>query len=231
MANLSAFYETKLFFCSATQFEKSLTFEEWNNKPDDMKAALLYLQFYDSICQAWHKANPYDTVDGERGVEEMMRYLMKNAPIISADPKRYTPQYIYRIAFNCLDCVVYYHSKPAENEISANYDYEGEELNLFDTTVDIDSDLHSVYESQIFDAAFWEALEGDVEAEKVVRYLISGDPQDLKKLTKRNKRYDIDPLRDVAVSLDKVDEVIDRIRCKVSAIDGLKEHFMTVVAN
>lgn len=229
MASVSAFYETKLFFCEAIEYSNPLSFEEWDKLPRGNKAAHLFVQFYDSILQAWHKVNKFDCVVGEDGVSCMCQYLEKNVPIISDDPNRFSPQYIYSVAFNCLDCLLYIKRDRNrwEKEVSERFDYDGEEVSLYDATVDPSSSLDNVYTDQIFDEEFWKAIEDEgVEAVKILNYLLTKDPKDLKKLTKRNRLYELDPLRDVEVKIDDVDKIVKRIRARLSSVEGLREHYI-----
>ena len=137
MAKVSAFYETKLMICSAIQYEHPLTFDEWNLIPEENKAAYLFIQFYDNILQAWHKANRVDMIHSEDGVSIILQYLMKNVAIIKENPERFEPQYIHQVAYNCFYCLC----EPKrvvfafENEVSNICTFEGEELNLYDTVV------------------------------------------------------------------------------------------------
>lgn len=228
MASVSAFYETKLYFCNAIQYTNPLSFEEWDKLPQGNKAAHLFVQFYDSIVQAWHKVNKFDCVVGEDGVSCMCQYLEKNVPVISNEPKRFTPQYIYTVAFNCLDCLLYIKRDRDkwENETPERFDYDGEEISLYDAAVDASTSLDDVYTSQIFQDEFWKAIEDEgVDAAKILNYLLTNDPADLKKLTKRNKLYDLDPLSDVEVKMDNVASIVERIRTRLDKVDGLKEHY------
>lgn len=136
------FYETKKMFRSAINYIKPLSYEDWMNIDPEFKAAALYVQFYDQICMAWYKVKSFYTLQ-EDGVSTMMQYLVKNVPIIENDPKRFTPKYIYRVAYNCLYCICHDIKRDRERyemEISniqcSGHSGESEEFDLFDSVVD-----------------------------------------------------------------------------------------------
>lgn len=222
MAHMKAFYDTKQLYLEYTGYTKPLSYEEWNDYPSGLKAGLLYLQFYNEITLAWDKANTLDFIEAEEGVSTMLQYLEKNVSIIENNPKRFSPNYIYRVAYNCLYCIC--HDRKCdkdrlENETSGIVNYDGEELNLFDTIADSHGSVENVLETDSFESQFWSIIEdAGLPAEKVMRYLLSEDEADLRALTKRCKRYQADPLRDVEVALDKVDEIISELRERFLAL-------------
>ena len=87
----------------ATKFNLD-KYEEWIATPEDLKAAALYVHFYPQIMLAWHKCKR-DYVEEETAVSTVLQYLHKNVPRIEWQRKRYSPQYIYQIAFNALYCL------------------------------------------------------------------------------------------------------------------------------
>ena len=93
-----------LMFRDYLDYDRPLTYNEWMNRPEADKAAALYVQFYDQIQLAWYKAKSFYAIE-EDGVSTMMQYLIKNVPVIIKDEKRFTPRYIYRVAYNCLYCI------------------------------------------------------------------------------------------------------------------------------
>ena len=103
MAN--AFIETKNLFISYLQYTGPLSFEQWMDVPEDQKAAVLFVQFFDQITLAWYKADSLRRGSAEDGVSTVLQYLQKNVPIIGSTPKKFTPAYIYRVAYNCLYCI------------------------------------------------------------------------------------------------------------------------------
>lgn len=132
----NAFVETKNMFRTATGYTAPLTFDQWNALPNDYKAAVLFVQFFDQITLAWYKVKSFYTED-EDGVSTILQYLQKNVPVIEEDSKRFTPTYIYRVAFNCLYCICHDIQRDKERwekEMSnVIYSASGDELDLFDT--------------------------------------------------------------------------------------------------
>ena len=139
MANLAAFYETRNCFAELTQWHTQLSYEEWNNSPRDHKAALLFVNFFNKMIQAWDKANRFDYIPGEDGVSVVCQYLEKNVEKIEAEPNKFSEAYIYRVAYNCMYCICHDLKSVQDrwdNETSSIVSYQGEELNLFDTCAD-----------------------------------------------------------------------------------------------
>lgn len=223
MANVAALYETRNFYRNSLQIFQPLTFKDWNELDRSLKAIGLFLNFFDQIVLAWEKANTIDFINCEDGVEIVNQYLEKNVPIIENNPKRFTPNYIYTVCFNCMYCIC--HDRKCdkdrlENETSRYISKDGTEIDLLDF-VDDRSDNYTESEESNFEKEFWALIEDEgVEAEKVMRYLLTNNEADLKKITKRNRNYGKDPLRDVEVSVDKVDEIVTRLREKLSSVSA-----------
>jgi len=218
---LTAFHDAKLLYRQFTGYTTPLSFEEWATKNPDHKAAILFVQFYNQIVTAWMKAkegNLYEFIEGEEGVSTVCQYLQKNVPIIENNPKRFTPAYIYKVAYNCLYCIC--HDRKCdrerwENETSSIVSHDGEELDLFDTITDYSMCPDKQIEARDFEREFWQVVEDEGQpAEKVLRYLLSQDAADLKKLNPRSKQYKTDPLRDIEVSLEEAQKIIARLREK-----------------
>lgn len=221
MANLSAFYETRNLFIELTQWHTQLSYEEWSNSPHDHKAALLFVNFFSKMIQAWDKANRFDFIDGEDGVSIVLQYLEKNVAKIEAEPKKFSEAYIYKVAYNCMYCICHDLKSVKdrwENETSSVTVYEGEELSVFDKIADnrgsAEEELLSISEQK----EFWSIVEdADPKCQKVINYLLTSDPAMLKKLTKGNKLYEKDPLRDIKVSLEEADEIIADIKDRLES--------------
>lgn len=219
--SLTAFHDTKSLYREYTGYKNPLTFDEWSHRDPGQKAAILFVQFYNQIVTAWAKAkenNLYDFIEGEEGVSTVCQYLQKNVAVIEAHPERFSAAYIYKVAYNCLYCIC--HDRKCdrerwENETSSIVTYDGKELNLFDTIADYNSSPEDVVEAQNFEDEFWGVISDiGASAEKVLRYLISQNEADLKKLNPRSKQYKIDPLRDVEVSLDEAKMIIAKLKQK-----------------
>ena len=207
MATLSAFHDTRNLYRDFTDYKKPLSFEEWNTLDPEKKAAVLFVQFYNEITLAWNKANAFDFIDGEDGVSTMCQYLQKNVPVIEKDPKRFTPNYIYKVACICHDRKC--DKDRWENETSSIVMLDGKEFNILETVVNMKGSAEAVSEKRQFEGEFWSVVKELGEAaEKVMRYLISQDEADLKKLSPKSRRYAEDPLRDVEVSLEEAQRII-----------------------
>lgn len=216
---MNAFAETRNLFIQYTSYIKPLSVEEWSAAPQSQKAALLFVQFYDEITLAWHKAKSFYT-DEEDGVSIVCQYLEKNIAKISADPKRFTSAYIYKVAYNCMYCICHDIKKDRErweNEVSNIVPAGEDELDLFDTI--IGQSAEESFEKLEFSSEFWSIIEAEgLKAEKVVNYLLSKDAKDLKKVDKRSKNYSSDYLRDIEVSLDEVEEILASLRDKLAIL-------------
>lgn len=242
----NAFAETRNLFMSYTHYERPLSFEEWMRSPQDSKAALLYVQYYEEITLAWYKSKSWFAVE-EEGVETILQYLMKNVPVIEQNPNRFTSGYIYRVAYNCLYCIS--HDRKCdierwERETSNVVGYNGDELDLFDT---VTTNLLGADEA-LTSENFWAIIEDmGIETWKVVNYLLN-EGQTLKKTKFRMKNpetlatwekktqwernqsmetykngknnYEIDILRDIEVSVEEMENIIEELRIK---LDKFKE--------
>ena len=119
---------------AVADIEYPITYDVWMTIPDNYKAAALYVQFYEQITLAWTKARSEFTEDGD-GVSTCMQYLIKNVPIIMVDSKKFSPAYIYKIAYNCMGCLrrVIREQERYANTVS-QYAYVGDnELDFFES--------------------------------------------------------------------------------------------------
>lgn len=239
MAN--AFVETKNLFTNYTKYTSPLSYEEWLAVADDSKAAVLYVQFYDQITLAWYKTKSFFVLE-EDGVSTVIQYLMKNVPILKKDPSRFKPSYIYQVAYNCLYCISHDIKRDIERyerEISNIVGCDDDELDLFDTVTSNDPD----YEEILTKENFWAIIEDmGLETAKVVEYLLNDEP--LKKKTFRSKdpstlkswekktgrekadamftyttakrNYENDPLKDIEVTAERAEEIIQELRSKLA---------------
>lgn len=220
MANINAFYETRNLFISYTSYVKSLTFEEWRAVPKDQQAAVLFVQFFDQVCMAYNKVNRFDVLPAEDAVSTVLQYLQKNVEKIIEQPNRFTPAYIYQVAYNCIYCILEgekLQKRLAETPSTVNYD--GEELSLFDTLGINNDSAEDEYELNQLRDRIWKVIEDSgLESRKVANYLLSGDTKDLKKVSKLSKNYSKDPLRDVEVSLESLESIIQNLREQLADI-------------
>lgn len=251
MSSFAAFHDTRVLFIQSLGYKEPLSFEDWKAQPDDLKAAFLFVQFYNEITLAWDKADSLDFGDDTEGVSTVFQYLQKQVSNsqyfqkedttkkataeyrrqhpdgfiikeerkIEEDPSKFSPAYIYRVAYNCLYCICGHDRKCDKermtNETSTIMMHDGEEFNVLDTFIDRKNCVESVVASTSLEKEFWSIIEDTgVSAEKVMRYLLSSDVADLKALNTRNKRYKDDPLRDVEVSIEAVEDIIKQLREK-----------------
>lgn len=157
---MSEFYTTRNSFREFTGYSNPLSFDEWDALPEDQKAAVLYLQFFDQITLAWYKNYKSWAVEAD-GVSEVLQYLNKNVKIIHENPKRFTPNYIYKVAWNCLNCVCWDETRRGrayKNECSNIVGYGDDELDLFETIID-NEDIISKQRKAITRDKFWEIIE------------------------------------------------------------------------
>lgn len=199
------FRETRNLYINYLQYTKPLSYVEWVSLPDDHKAAALFVQYFDQIELAWYKAKSLFTSE-EDGVYTVMQYLMKNVEIIKANPKRFTPAYIYRVAYNCLYCICH---DPIVERIrfetttsNITYTSSGDELDLFDTTVSIHSDIELTYDRN----QFWQAVAAlGPKGQKVVNHLLNKAP--LGKYAAKSTWAKDESLKDVEVSKEELEDI------------------------
>lgn len=244
----NAFADTKNLFREYTGYTQPLSYEEWMAKPDDQKAVILYVQFYEQITLAWYKTKSF-FVQEEDGVDTMVQYLMKNVPIIKENPNRFKASYIYQVAYNCLYCISHDIQRDKDrwaletSNIAGEYD-NGVEIDLFDTIIDNCQDS----EGNMTRKLFWAVIEQmGPETEKVINYLLNGqslgkatfrmsDPSlkaSWEKKTAREKdqamlaytagksNYELDPLKDISVSAERAEEIIKELQEKLDAFKSV----------
>lgn len=96
---MNQFKETFNLFKASLTVESYSNYDEWVLIPDNLKAVALYVVFYEQITLAWMKTRkPF--MEEETAISTLMQYLLKNVPIIESDEKRFTPAYLYKVAFN-----------------------------------------------------------------------------------------------------------------------------------
>ncbi len=214
MANFNAFIESRNLFISYTSYVKSLSFEQWRAVPEDQKAAVLFVQFYDEICTAYNKVNRFDVIPAEDAVSIVLQYLQKNVAKILDDSKRFSAAYIYRVAYNCIYTILEGDKLQGRlAETPSTVEHDGDELNLFDTIGITNASAEDEYELNLLKDRIWKVIEDSgLESRKVANYLLSGDLKDLKKVSKNSRNYAKDPLRDIEVSLESLEDIIQHLR-------------------
>ena len=153
--NTNEFYETKMRFTEAIGMTAPISYAQWLALPDTLKAAGLYVNFYEQISLAWSKAKA-EFIDDEDGVSTLMQYLMKNVDIIKKNPKKYTPNYVYTVAYNSMGSLRRLKGEQNRYNYTASHyvqNDKGEDLDLFDALVgdEIESIIHKVADV-LFDA-------------------------------------------------------------------------------
>ena len=134
-------YVTKASCANYTQYTRPLSYAEWLVLPFGKKAAVLFVQFFTQITLAWQKVKSFYTPE-EEAVTTMFQYIMKNIPLIEAEEKKFTPQYMYKVAFNCLYCICHDIKRDRDRwelETSNLVATENDEIDLFDRVVSDDS--------------------------------------------------------------------------------------------
>lgn len=212
------FYETKTMFENYTGCTANvrLPYEEWlrlHTPGDDSNskaAAALFVMFFDEITLAWEKAKA-DFIQDEDGIECVLQYLQKNVDVIRKNRSRYTPNYIYRVAYNCMDCLRYVEREQFRSKLTSSnvVPKDGEELDLYDMSPDsIDYDL------ELTRKEFWETIEGmDDQTAKVINHLLNGES--LYKVSARAANRDNDPLKDVSVTKQEMAAIIEKLQEKL----------------
>lgn len=162
--NVGQFQITKNLFREYTGYTEPLSYDEWNSLPQDHKAAVLYLQFFEQITLAWYKLKSIYSLE-EDGVAEILQYLNKNVSKIEQDKNRFKPAYIYKVAYNCLYCLCRdpnRYKRTFENEVSNLTTSEnGDVLDLFATIVS-DHEIEDQLDKQIHlkkREQFWNLIE------------------------------------------------------------------------
>ena len=205
----NAFYATRDMFRSYIDYIEPLSFEEWSTLDYDSKVAVLYVQFFPEILNAWYKVKSFYTLP-EDGVSTLMQYLMKNVPIILDNPTRFAAKYIYKVAYNCLYCICHDIKRDRQRfelEVSNIVGNDDSELDLFqkygvedvgyaiaegdeENTIDVFSviDKSDSVCDEVDMKDFWRCIEDmDDDALTVVDKLIAGDKIPKKLQTKASE--------------------------------------------
>lgn len=177
---MKEFKDTFNLFSEAIGLTFPINYTTWMSIPNRLKAAALFVNFYDQITLAWTKACSEFT-DDEDGVSTVMQYLMKNVPIIMDNPKKFAPAYIYRVAYNCMGCLrrVQREQDRYAYTVSQFTVVNDDVLDLFDTIIGSDCFTASELEKLRMEMRNI-ILNMDKDTIKVVEHLLDG-----KKLTKK----------------------------------------------
>ena len=184
---------------------------------EGVSTVLQYLEKQVKQVQYFQKSNPTKKASADYRRSHPDDIVEVERRIIEDNPSKFSSGYIYKTAYNCLYCVAGHDRKRdkerIDNETSAIVMHDGQELNLFDTQADNRGSAEAQSDANSFEQEFWSVIENvGLPAEKVMRYLLSNDEADLRALSSRNKKYKADPLRDIEVSLDAVDGIINQLK-------------------
>ena len=212
MTSSNQFKETYNLFRGYINYTEEYSYDEWLNSPEEHKVAILYCQFYKEITLAWNKVVSVYSQDTD-GVDEVVQYLMKNVDKIKNDSKRFRPQYIYTVAYNCLYCLcrdLNKKKKIYENECSNIVQHNDEELDLFDK---VECAKETSVEGHISDnekERFWSLIEDMGQDTVIVVSKLLNDPMNWSKTGKAKftkKDYDKiteDTFQEILASLKHV---------------------------
>lgn len=212
------FIETYDMFMEYLGYPQDVSYEEWKRVDADDKAALLFVNFFEAVTQAWYNAvTQYKIVyvTQDDGVSTILQYLMKNVAKIDADENRYTYQYIYRVCYNCLASFCGTQGTARQrcsNEISNEYTDGDIIVNLWDLVPSEDEDI----ETKKTKEAIWNVIRHmGPKAEKVVNHLINPD-ETIHRISTSSSERPLDRLADVSVSKAEYAEIIDELRVKLA---------------
>lgn len=200
-------------FSEFSGYNEPISWDDWIKLRDrDTRVAILYCQFYNEITLAWYKAKA-DFVPDEDGLSCVLQYLIKNVPILEEDENKFSPAYIYRIAYNCMDCLRYIqrdinrHNTETTNVVF----YDGEELDLCDLAPHRDMEYEDAQDRK----EFWAIIASmGPEVEKVINHLVN--EESLRRVPKKSQFHGIDPLTDISVNEKKMKEIIEMLRVRLA---------------
>lgn len=181
------FYTARSLFREHINYTHPYSFDEWSNLPEDHKAVGLYVQYFDQIILAWYNSKSFYASE-EEGVETVLQYLLKNVPIIQNNPKRFTPKYIYRVAYNCLYCIS--HDRICDKdryelEVSNIAQGSDGEINMFDLIEDAAKSKEFDLSDKAIQSRFWQIVDSDPDTKALVEHILNGQ-----RLPFRGKRKD-----------------------------------------
>ncbi len=186
---MNPFKETKALFSNAISVDFPLSYEGWLAVKADLKAAALFVNFYDQITLAWSKAKSEFTAD-EDGVSIVMQYLIKNVPIISDNEKKYNPSYIYRVAYNCMGCLRRVQREQDRYSLTTGQYAvvdDDNEVDLFATIIGDDCDMVDNIYHKMYISSIWSIISQLDETEKdYIEYLLGRN----KLMARARKRED-----------------------------------------
>lgn len=187
LTSQSQFRQTRNMLVNALQTDK-LSYDEWSIRPDNQKAVLLFVNFFEQIELAWYKERGKHTYE-EDGVSEALNTCSYLCGLSLKSGKQgnskinqnsYNPRFIFSAMKNAFNSLNYERKstrsqyRHPNDEITVCGQYtkssEGDELDIFEFLSDGD-DIVSEIESN----NFWSIIENmDLNAQEVVDRLING---------------------------------------------------------
>jgi hypothetical protein len=231
------FAQTRQMFSEYTGVSSPISYEDWVQQSEDMKAAILFVNFYEQITFAWFKtANEH--LYEEYGVDEAVsicsklcgasfKRIQSNTNTKSVmTPDTFKPSYIYRVMKNAFDCLTYtknitkfdyipdceYAPKNRIDNRSQYFtDASGVEQDIFDITGE-DYDPLEVIESERLKSLIEEAEDCE-ETQYIMDRLLRYDER-------MNEAKDLDTLNKVKEARAKF------VERNLEAISALQEKFI-----
>lgn len=166
----NAFYDTRRYFRECLGIIGDVSYMSWMQLPYDDKLPVLYLQFFDQIILAWNRTKTEYSDDSEC-VSYVLQYLMKNVRYIMDDGARYSAEYMYTVAYNCLFSKCRTRKIDHQRNSIEVPDYIQDDLSWFDICADSRS-VEDMEEAE----AIWKLLDDqDADTMTVVMHLINKD--------------------------------------------------------
>ena len=178
--NITGFARVRSSFEDAmSSIQFPITYEQWLGIKDQYKAAALFVNFYDQICLARSKWLCGFITEGEDSSIVLQR-LLKNVEVLKNDRKRFTKNYMFRVAYNAIGelrkiqgTVDFYNLTESNIKISAS----GEEVDEFSTRIGEEYDGVSEMVRSQYSDAFWSVVNGlDKDSKRLVEALLGGKP-------------------------------------------------------
>lgn len=166
----NAFYDTRIYFRECLGIIEDVSYRGWMQLSYDDKLPVLYLQFFDQIILAWNRIKTEYSDDSEC-VSYVLQYLMKNVRYIMNDEARYTAEYMYTVAYNCLFSKCRTRKIDHQRNSIEVPEYIQDDLSWFDICADSRS-VEGMEEA----ASIWKLLDDqDADTMTVVMHLINKD--------------------------------------------------------
>lgn len=193
------------------------SYDEWVSLCDNYKAAVLYCQFFNTICLAYYKTMGFG-VPVEDCISEALQYLNKNVSKIEKDESRYTEAYIYTVCYNCMfDLSRRKKFEYTDNEVGFIEDENGK------TILDYYSDGKNYYEedsTELKRREFWNLVADlNIDAKTVIAKLLDIDYDICSTFSDSGDVKNISRYRKNKITVEQEEEIIkilkDRLSCMV----------------